>query len=142
YQGGLDETIRILNAELHLTRRTMPDTPLYVIKTDLKNFYPNIPHTLVKTILTGLKVTKADISFFERYIKVPLKRDEGVVSMKRGLLINNALSHVIGELILQLLDIHVMRSANVHIIRQLDDISILAPSSEDATNAWQALREF
>ena len=55
---------------------------------------------------------------------------------------HRALSDMLGELLLRLLDIYVRRSAKVIVVRMVDDICLLAASAEEAVKAWQAAQRF
>ena len=140
--GTMEQALRQIHADIQITRAALPDTPLYIIKTDIKNFYPSISHDLLLAMLDTLGVPDRERAFFERYLKVPLRTDAGVQQTARGIPINCSLSHFLGELLLQFLEAHIMRAANVYLVRQMDDICLMATTEADATDAWNALQDF
>jgi hypothetical protein len=143
-QGGssIESAITLIHAEIALARGAFPDRPLYVIKIDLKDFYGSIPHDVLLTVLHLLGVQADDLQFFERYLKVPIQFDTDMLMSARGIPNGRTLSNMFAELLLVLLDHYIVESANVMIVRLLDDICILTPDPDNAIKAWRAVGEF
>jgi hypothetical protein len=56
---GLERALMLINAEIQLGRAAFPERPLYVLKVDLKDFYPSLSHDLLLTILRRCKLSDA-----------------------------------------------------------------------------------
>ncbi|MCU0496982.1 MAG: reverse transcriptase domain-containing protein [Anaerolineae bacterium] len=142
--GSMEKLVTFVNAEVQTMRGALPDQPLYVVKLDLKDFYPSIPHHLILVILKSIGLPQEHLTFFERYLRVPLllKRDQAPVITQRGISNDHLLSHVLGEMVLRLMDQHVRNQAQVQIIRLVDDICLIGDSPEAIVKAWQAALAF
>ena len=76
YEGDYGETnlaVMLVHAEVQLARAAYPDRPLYVVKVDLRDFYPSIPHDVVLSILRRLGLPEAHLAVFARYLAPPLR---------------------------------------------------------------------
>ncbi len=140
--GAMETALMLLNAEIQLARSAFPNTPLYIVKVDIKDFYPSLPHGLLLDLLRRYGLTPAQHAFFRSFLRLPIQRDSEITPAERGVPNEHVLSDVLGELILFLLDWHVQREAQVQIIRAIDDICFLTPSADEAIKAWQAVQAF
>ena len=140
--GAMETALRLLNAEICLARAAFPNTPLYVVKVDLKDFYPSLPHGLLLDLLRRYGLTSKQQAFFKTFLRLPIQRGSEIVPAERGVPNEHVLSDVLGELVLSLLDWHIQRKAQVQIIRAIDDICFLTPSADEAIKAWQAVQAF
>lgn len=144
-QSVANPVIRFVNAEVRLARAVFPDRPLYVIKADLRDFYARIPHDAILTILERLGVAETDRQFFARFLTPPLHsngEDTAPIRMTRGVPMNFTLSALFADLLLRLMERYIRKGARVRIIRQIDDICLLTPYSDDAIAGWQRIHEF
>jgi hypothetical protein len=144
-ESSLDEALGFVHAEIELARAAHPDRPLYVIKVDLKDYYPTLPHDLLLSILSRFGLTERELGFMRRYLRVRMDegRDGGQVQIARaGVPHHRRLSDQLGELVLRLMDLYVERAARVQVIRFIDDVTLLAASPEEAVKAWEAVRTF
>ena len=76
YEGDYGETnqaVLLVHAEVQLARAAYPDRPLYVVKVDLRDYYPSIPHDVVLGILRRLGVPEAHLAVFARFLAPPLR---------------------------------------------------------------------
>jgi hypothetical protein len=147
YKGGYGSqtlTVQFLHAEIQLARAAFPELPLHVVKIDLKDFYPSIPHDALLTVLEKVGVPERDRQFFKRFLSPPLLTTPGAkpVRMRRGVPMGFTLSGALAELLLRFLDRHIQRRARVRIIRLVDDICLLTPKAEEALAGWRAVEEF
>ncbi len=140
--SGLELALMFVNAEIQLARAALPERPVYVIKIDLKDFYPSLPHDLLLTILHRYGLSDAQFSFFRKFLRLPLLHNGQVTQSQRGVPLGPHLSDVLGDLTLRLLEQYVQREARVQIIRMVDDICILAASADEIVKAWQAFQQF
>ncbi|HJT76534.1 MAG TPA: reverse transcriptase domain-containing protein, partial [Gemmataceae bacterium] len=142
YAGG-NAAVQLVHAEIRLARAAFPDRPLYVVKTDLQDYYASLPHDLLLTVLRRLGVAEADVQFFARFLAPPL-RDDGAapVRMRRGVPMAHGLSRMLAELLLRLLEKHVRGEGRVRVVRLVDDVCLLTPDADSALAAWRRLQEF
>ncbi|HEX5158912.1 MAG TPA: reverse transcriptase domain-containing protein, partial [Ktedonobacterales bacterium] len=116
-----------------------------VVKVDLKDYYPTLPHDLLLSILSRFGLTEGELGFIRRYLRVRMDEDGdgGQVRIaSAGVPHHRRLSDLLGELALRLMDTYVERAARVQVIRFIDDITLLAASPEEAVKAWEAVRSF
>ncbi len=142
YSGGLELSVRFLNAEIRLWQAAFPDKPLYILKVDLKDFYPSLSHAMLAWMLDRIGYPEKDRAFIDRFLPLQLQVDGETVVTRRGLPNDRVLAHNLGEMVLWLLDEHVAQAAPVEIIRVVDDIAILAASLADVGAAWEAIQAF
>jgi hypothetical protein len=140
--GGMEVALTLINADIRLGRAAYPETPLTVVKGDLKDCYPTLPHDLVLEILTRFGLNDRQLAFFQRYVALPLQESGQVTRVRRGVPNEHALSDLLGELVLSMLDWTIQREARVEIVRLIDDICVIAPSGDEAVKAWQAMQLF
>ncbi len=140
--SGLETALMFITAEIQLARAALPDRPLYVVKIDLKDFYPSLSHDLLLTVLRRYGLSEAQLSFFRTFLRLPLQHNGQVAQNQRGLPLGPHLSDVLGDLTLGLLEQYVQREAHIQIIRVIDDIALLASSAEEVVKAWQAVQRF
>src|SRR5579859_6044620 len=140
--NAMSTTLLLINAEIMLARAAFADQPLYILKVDLKDYYPSISHELIVTLLQHCGIPQIHLNFFRTFLAPPLQHDGQVVQVQRGVPNARLLSDLLGELVLRLLDYTIHRAARVQVIRLFDDICILAPSAQEARKAWQAIQHF
>lgn len=137
----METALMLIHAEIQIARAAFPKQPLYVVKIDLKDFYPSLSHEVLLTTLARFGVQERELDFFKRFLRIPIQ-DDNVQIMQRGVPNARRLSHFLGELVLRLLDQHIQQAAQVQVIRLIDDICLLTPSAEGAVTAWQAVQTF
>jgi hypothetical protein len=141
--GAIFRALRLLNADMRVTRDALPGQPIFVLKADIEQFYPNISHEVILSLLRHVGIEENDLQFFARYLAVPMQNAAGeVVTARRGLPINEPLSHVLADLLLRLMDRFVTRTARVQIIRAVDDITLFALDADELAKGWEALNTF
>lgn len=141
-ESSLDAALAFIHAEIELARAAHPDRPLYVLKVDLKDYYPTLPHDLLLSILSHFGLTERELGFMRRYLRVRMDNGGQVLIARAGVPHHRRLSDLLGELVLRLMDMYVERAARVQVIRFIDDITLLAASPEEAVKAWEAVRSF
>jgi Reverse transcriptase (RNA-dependent DNA polymerase) len=139
---GLQAAMNLTNAEVQLGRAAFPDRPLYVVKMDIRNFYPSLPHDVILGILERYGLAERELAFFRRYLGARISRDSGPLTTQVGMPNHRILSDLLGEAVLSLLDRYVRRQARVQIIRIVDDICCIAASPDEAVKTWQAVQSF
>ena len=141
-ESSLDAALAFIHAEIALARAAHPDRPLYVVKVDLKDYYPTLPHDLLLSILSRFGLTEGELGFMRRYLRVRMEEGGQALIAHAGVPHHRRLSDLLGELVLRVMDLYVERMAHVQVIRFIDDITLLAASSEEAVKAWEAVRSF
>jgi Reverse transcriptase (RNA-dependent DNA polymerase) len=141
-ESSLDAALGFIHAEIELARVAHPDRPLYVVKVDLKDYYPTLPHDLLLSILNRFGLTESELGFMRRYLRVRMDDAGQARVASAGAPHHRRLSDLLGELPLRLMDMYVERVARVQMIRYIDDITLLAASPEEAVKAWEAVRSF
>jgi hypothetical protein len=145
YEGdNNNQTLRFLHAEIELARAAFPNQPLHIVKIDLKDFYPSIPHDVLLTVLEKVGVPERDRRFFQRFLSPPLLTEQSSkrARMARGVPMGFTLSGALAELLLRFLDLHIRRRARVRSVRLVDDICLLTPNADEAAAGWNAVEEF
>jgi reverse transcriptase-like protein len=141
--SSLDRAVLLVNAEIQLARAAFPDRPVFVLKTDLQDYYASIPHDVLLTILERLGVSETDREFFRRFLTSPLRVDGQLPTrMQRGVPMAHALSGMLAELLMRFLDRYIQQHAQVRVVRVVDDLFILAPDGQAVVTAWERIHEF
>jgi len=138
-EAALAKALAFVHAEVQLARSTAPERPLFVIKTDLENFYPSVPHALLWQVLGHLGLGADAQALLQRLLQVKLQDGR---TIQRGVPLGHAISRLIGDLVIRLLETFVLKHANVGFIALVDDITLLATSADEAVAAWQAVQRF
>lgn len=140
--GGIDVAVNLIHAEIELGRAVFPDHPLYIVKVDLQDYYPSLPHELILALSSRLGLPDEQIEFFRRYLSVRINDAGRQVAVRQGIPIRRRLADTLGELVLRLLDAYVERSARVQVVRFMDDICLIAASADEAVRGWEAVQTF
>jgi hypothetical protein len=142
YAYGVNAMVHLVHAEVQTLRAAFPDQPLFVAKLDLRDYFASLPHDVLLTMVRGLGLGDAEAQAIGRFLAVPYLIDSQVTPARRGVPMQQELSHWLAEWLLRLMERYVHERARVRIIRQIDDISLLAPSGEQLAAAWNAVRAF
>lgn len=140
--SGMEKALMLVNAEIQLAQASSSPLALHILKIDLKHFYPGISHQVLQDILRRYGLTDTQLAFFETFMRVPLQLDGQVYSSERGVPLYHRLSDILAELVMGLFEQHVEQNAQVEIIRMVDDICVLAYSSDEMLKAWRAILQF
>ncbi|HEY8503053.1 MAG TPA: reverse transcriptase domain-containing protein [Gemmataceae bacterium] len=141
--GGVHRAAMLVNAEVRLARAAFPDRPLFVVKTDLRDYYASIPHDVLLTALTRMGVGDPERDLVARLLAVTVRGDDGrPAKLRRGVPMGLSLSGTLAELLMRLAEEHLHRRANVRIVRLVDDVCFLTPEANAAVAAWEAMRRF
>jgi hypothetical protein len=143
YEGyGTNRLVSLVHAEVRTLRAAFPDRPLFVATLDVRDYFASIPHDALVEMLRRLGLPEHGLAAVRRFLAVPYLVDGRAVAACRGVPMNQHLSHWLAEWLLRLLERHVHQRARARIIRQVDDVCLLAPSAADAVAAWQAAHHF
>ncbi|KAI9150998.1 hypothetical protein H9P43_009613 [Blastocladiella emersonii ATCC 22665] len=141
------ELLHFIAAEARLHRAIRPaGAELVVVRTDFEWFGPSLPHPHLLALLEFLGVPKPWVAFVGRFLAVPTKfaDDETPQMRKRGVPISHALSFLLGESMMFLLDFHMIRHGGgaVSFLRLHDDIWMWSADTRKAMHAWKECQRF
>lgn len=141
--GEGNRAVLLVHSEIELARAAFPARPIFVIKLDLRNYYPSIPHDVLMTILERLGVPEQESAFFARFLSPPLRgQTQPPARCRSGVPVNYTLSRLLAEMLLRLLEQSVRQETEVRIVRLVDDICLLTTRADAAVKAWNRVVEF
>ncbi len=140
--NDLEEQLRWVSTEIRFHRAAFPGRPLHVVRTDLRDFYPRIPHAVLLRLLERFGVPDLWREFLGRYLSVCVRTEDGVRTVRRGVPLDHRLGDLLAEWLLFLLDVYVEQESGVGLIRLVDDIYFLTDDADRARQAWQATERF
>lgn len=139
----IEHALSFIHAEIQVARAAFPDQPFYVIKIDLQDFAPTLPHAVINHIFERVGLPETDRRFFHNYMQMRLRHGDRVIeATQQGIPNAHILSLILGESLLRLLDAYVQSVTHVMVIRVLDDLCLLAPTEEKAVLGWRAVQHF
>ncbi|KAG6872167.1 hypothetical protein C0995_012442 [Termitomyces sp. Mi166 len=118
-----------------------------VVRSDLEWFGPSLPHQSILTVLKFFGVSKEWSSFFQRFLRTPLRfkgDPSGQVRTRiRGTPISYPLSSVCGEVILFVMDFAVNQKANgLFLYRLHDDLWLWDADPEKCVAGWKEMNVY
>lgn len=140
--GGANRIVGLVHAEVRTLRAAFPDRPLFIATLDVKDYFASLPHEVLIDMLRRLGLPADGLDAVRRYLAVPLRVGDRVEPAKRGVVLDQYLAHWLAEWLLRLMERFVHRQARVRIIRQIDDVCLLAPTADDLVAAWRAVHRF
>ncbi len=140
YEHNLEIALCLINAEIQLGLHATPDQPLYVLKTDFRDYYPSLNQQFVLDILQRMGLDEQQLGFFAEYMAVPLQVNQQATQQRVGIPNHRPISDILGELVLRLLEQYLELHAHVQIVRFVDDLTLIATDPEELRKAWQALQ--
>jgi hypothetical protein len=93
-------------------------------------------------MLRGLGLPDTGLNAVRRFLEVPYLIEGKAAPAQRGVPMDQLLSHWLAEWLLRLMERYVHARARVRIIRQVDDVWLLAPEATEIVAAWRAVHEF
>ncbi len=138
--------LHLLIAETLLARHLRADRPYTVIRSDFKWFGPSLSHDTVFTILKFLGVDDFWLAFFRKFLATPLRfvqdGEAGEVKVRaRGVPMSHALSDVLSETTLFVMDFAVNNVTRTNLYRLHDDFWFWG-STETCKQAWREMTVF
>ncbi|DAZ96962.1 TPA: hypothetical protein N0F65_012094 [Lagenidium giganteum] len=141
---GREDIMRLLCTEAHLLSALSEDKKAAVVAvaTDLEFFGPSVSHEAVCAILRFLGVNDSFVTIFRTYMKIPLRFPGASTPrvMQRGVPVSRKMSMLFSELVLFVMDYHVLSTSNVFLYRQHDDIYFFDADQTAVVKAWQAMQ--
>ena len=138
--------LHLLIAETLVARHLRPDRPYTVIRSDFKWFGPSLPHDTIFTILKFFGVDEFWLSFFHKFLACPLRfvqdgENGEIKGRARGVPMSHALSDVLSETTLFVMDFAVNNSTRNNLYRLHDDFWFWG-STETCKRAWHEMTVF
>ncbi|MCJ1278830.1 hypothetical protein MMC21_006649 [Puttea exsequens] len=150
-KSKMKSPMAIKKSLLHLiSTETIINTRLHgsfaILQSDFKWFGPSLPQTTILTVLRFLGVKPFWLTFFEKFLKAPLKfiqdgPDAEVQVRQCGVPIQHRLSDALGEAVLFCLDFAVNKSTECNLYRMHDDLWFWGSRSA-AAEAWKIIKDF
>ncbi|KAL4916748.1 hypothetical protein BDW62DRAFT_211719 [Aspergillus aurantiobrunneus] len=135
----------LLSADITINKRLYGEVTCF--RAQYESLYPSLPHATILAVLSFLGVSDKWISFFERFLRAPLKfADEPNAEprpRRRGTPGSHVLSEVFGETTLFCLDFMINKDCNGESLWRVDDdLWFWSRSSETCAGAWRAIQKF
>lgn len=144
-QTPTNPVVHLVHAEIQTLRAAHPDQPIYVVKSDIVDYFTSVSHETLLRMAEAVGVSEAFVDFTRKFLRTPLRLDsmsERLARAQRGVPMEQSFSHWLCECLLRLCERHVHQKASVRLVRQIDDLCILAPSIDEARKAWTAVCDF
>ncbi|HUE74248.1 MAG TPA: reverse transcriptase domain-containing protein [Pirellulaceae bacterium] len=139
---GANRLVSLVHAEVQTLRAAFPDRPFFIANLDIRDYFASIPHHVLLRMLQELGMPEVGVAAVRRFLEVPYLVGGQVTRARRGVPMGQSLSHWLAEWLLRLMERFLHQRAKVRIIRQIDDICLLAPTAEDVVAAWRAAHVF
>src|SRR4029078_9564626 len=105
YEGyGANRVVHLFDAEVRTLRAAFPETPLYVVKFDVANYFATLSHAVLIDMLRRLGLPVDGLAPVARFLTGPTRGGEQVVPVARGVPLNQYLSHWLAEYLLRLME--------------------------------------
>lgn len=104
----------------------------YVVEVDIKNFFDNISHGKLHTLLAELDIASDVLSLIDKYLKMSVKFDDQIHKNSKGVIQGSSLGPLFSNLFINKLD-HKMADENVAYVRFSDDIKVFCSDYDAAT---------
>jgi hypothetical protein len=144
---GLLDPLNLIHLELRSTRALYPELPVYLVKTDLRNFYPGLSHELILELLRAYGFAKREQQIIQQFLSIPLhlpsaSHPNQTLTAQRGVPLGFLLSDLLAEWVMRLLERQLWQIPEVQVIRMRDDICLMGTNPERLKQALAALEGF
>jgi hypothetical protein len=137
-----EQLFAALHSQIAARRALAPDEPLWVLRFDLENFFPSVPHAAVIEALGVLGLAPRWRSLIARSLAVPGRLGGREVPISRGIFAGRALGWVLAELLLLPLETAIHEATGLRLIRLVDDVFVIASTREQAEQVWTITQHF
>jgi hypothetical protein len=146
YAGNVLVTLaELVAAEVRVSRELAPDETVYVLQTDIRDFFPSLDHGLVQRIARDLGMPGPWVELVARFLRVPIATGGDVRRPRVGVPLGVPLARLLAEMVMAVIEAHVKLEARAHgeahVFRLVDDVTVVTRSKEALAAAWRALRE-
>ncbi|HYT91646.1 MAG TPA: reverse transcriptase domain-containing protein [Gemmataceae bacterium] len=143
YNGyALLDLLLTVEREMRFARAAHPETPLYVVQADLRDYYPSLSHELILEVLGHLGVPARWRAFFGKVLQPHVRYRGQTRQIHHGLPLDHVLADLFAELVLWVLDLHVYRTTGIQLLRTVDDMCFLTDSAEQVRAVWGTIQAF
>ncbi len=139
---ALLEMLQTIETELRFASVFTRDRPLYVLQTDLRDFYPSLSHGLILDVLGRLGVSERWRQFFGKFLSARVRYRGQTRSVSRGLILEHLLADVLAECVLVVLDLHLIRSTGLRRCAVIDDLWLFSAERDSIVSAWREQQAF
>lgn len=133
-----------LNAEIktfHANQSLDSFKNLYLLHTDLKDYFLTIPHSLLLVFLEELGISEDWIIFFHKYFQTPYFHQEQQYIARQGLSLSHVLSSLVADSLLALLE-KALKQDETAVYRYMDDMYVFGESQKSIQQAWDTIQKF
>lgn len=112
----------------------------YVVELDIKDFFDNIIHSKLSTLLSESNIASDVVSLIEKYLKMNVKFEDQIHRNNKGVIQGSSLGPLFSNLFVNKLD-HQMQDENVAYVRFSDDIKVFCSDYDAATVLFTRISE-
>lgn len=112
----------------------------YVVELDIKDFFDNIIHSKLSTLLSESNIASDVVSLIEKYLKMNVKFEDQIHRNNKGVIQGSSLGSLFSNLFVNKLD-HQMQDENVAYVRFSDDIKVFCSDYDAATVLFTRISE-
>ena len=139
------DILHLLSTEILVKTRLHGE--LTCFRSQIDNLNPSLPHSTITSVLSFFGVSKEWLTFFDRFLKAPLKfKDDGGLEPRQrrtGTPGSHVLSEVFGEAVLFCLDFQINQATEGELLwRMHDDFWFWSPSHAMCVKAWSVVERF
>ena len=137
-----EEILIMIASDVRINSHFDPKKATYIVHIDFESFGASVPHEIVKIMLVKLRINPDIATLIANYLNAPVMMEDGIKTIKRGLINGVHLSRLIGEIMFSLLELYVVKQSSVRMFRIFDDIWMWGTSRKKMVQAVDAIKEF
>lgn len=112
----------------------------YVVELDIKDFFDNISHSKLCTLLLESNIASDVVNLIEKYLKMCIKFEDQIHKNAKGVIQGSSLGPLLSNLFINKLD-HKMQVEDIAYVRFSDDIKVFCSDYESATAMFSRISE-
>jgi len=130
-----------------LIHRSLHGEEVAVVQSDIQWFYTSLSHTTIYAVLQYIGMPESWISFFRVFLETPLQmvyegqQESEVRIRKRGVPITHAISNILAEVVLFVIDLAVNQRADGTLLYRLTDDMWIWGDPALCKDAWKAVQD-
>lgn len=119
-----------------IVKKALNDGKKYVVKIDVKDFFENINHDILKNKL-NLIFDSRICNLICKYLNQPILCNHKIIYFKKGILQGNSMSPALSNLYLNEFDNYIESSITTYFYRYADDIALFFETEKEAYIAFE-----